>query len=1047
MKSEIISPFINVDLSTRLMAIASLFEGDFFVDWVQEIAEVKTRQALAVIEDNIEKGILKKTASGCFRFIKQDQRQDFAKYLDEDDIQKYHQNITSILLGEILDEKEAAIKVSPHLLKTVCNIEDCHWLYKAGELHRRNSCHTRAISCYKKVITELERTNTSEADWLFVETVIGYSKISEVSENFKSVISSLKRAKKKATRRKDKIQLSLLEMHLAKNEWLSSNYDEALIHFEAGLSLSELINNQRLKRATTVFRTFFTYWKGHFKAVVENYEAYVPEVEKHPTGQFPLMAVEAIAVGYVAVGQVTQGLGMLDVVLNSSKNSGGEFVASYAGAYISSIMFEFSRFEEAIKYHKEALQHANLYPNHLMRISLLLLGAAIYFRKNEPKKAIKYLEQFLEKKIDPVIVCVFFPFYLELCWAIESGELPSINGLSPRNEIKRSITQKNIFIKGVGYRYQALLERNEGQPQEKILETLQLSLKHLEESGHRLEQAKTRIMLAQNYIEGKQDQLAKEAISAITPEIHTYGENLIPKELRFLVKNLRLEKDLLKEIMNLSKEIVSIRDNKELVSHIISTTNRLTGAERGAIFLFKAQASPLELELKAAKNLSVDDITNPEFESSLKTIQQAGDTGKGLIYTSDIKGTQFDSDKNIIRSCLAIPMKLRDKVVGVLYHDNRLFANTFQKSDLEILEYFLVLATITMDNIRAYEEIHGLYNKLSEEKQYYEEQQLESLHFEEFVGKSYSIKKVFANIDQVAGTDANVLILGETGVGKELVARAIHRQSPRRDKAFIRVNCNAMPDTLVTSELFGHEKGAFTGAVNRKIGRFELAGGGTLFLDEIGDISLDVQVRLLRVLQSKEFERVGGQKTIRSDFRLLAATNRDLKKMVMEKTFREDLFYRLNVFPIYVPPLSERQGDVAALAQHFLKMHSKKIGKSTKKISTKNMQILQTYRWPGNVRELENVIERGVILSRNEWFQLPKLNESTPGNQISEKRPTLEEMERQYILEALEETDWKIRGKRGTAEVLGIHPSTLYSRIKKLKISKKRTPPANGNLL
>jgi formate hydrogenlyase transcriptional activator len=264
-------------------------------------------------------------------------------------------------------------------------------------------------------------------------------------------------------------------------------------------------------------------------------------------------------------------------------------------------MLEFSRFEKAIKYHNEALQHANLYPNHLMRISLLLLGATIYFRKNEPKKAIKYLRQFLEKKIDPVIVGVFFPFYLELCWAVESGELPSINGILPRNEIKRAIKQKNIFIKGVGYRYQALLELNEGQSREKILETLKLSLKHLKESGHRLEQAKTRIMLAQHYIENQQDQAAKEAISAITPEIHTYGENFIPKALRFLAKNLRLEKDLLKEILNLSKEIVSIRDNKELVSHIMSTTNRLTGAERGAIFIFNTQASPLGLELKAAK--------------------------------------------------------------------------------------------------------------------------------------------------------------------------------------------------------------------------------------------------------------------------------------------------------------------------------------------------------------------------------------------------------------------------------------------------------------
>ncbi|MBU3914119.1 sigma-54 dependent transcriptional regulator [bacterium] len=291
-------------------------------------------------------------------------------------------------------------------------------------------------------------------------------------------------------------------------------------------------------------------------------------------------------------------------------------------------------------------------------------------------------------------------------------------------------------------------------------------------------------------------------------------------------------------------------------------------------------------------------------------------------------------------------------------------------------------------------------------------------------------------IDQVAQTEATVLILGETGVGKELVAEAIHRQSSRKDKPFIKVHCSSLPINLISSELFGHERGAFTGAVDRRIGRFELANGGTLFLDEIGEIPHDIQVRLLRVLQSREFERVGGNQTLKSDFRLIAATNVDLLKEVNAGRFRADLFYRLNVFPVEVPPLKDRKEDIPLLLNHFLDVNTAKIGKQFRSVPESEMEKLIAYDWPGNIREMGNVIERGFILSEGPDLKIPELRTNSVRAEKENKEVSLQAVEKRHILWALNKTEWKVKGTGGAAELLEINASTLYFRMKKLGIQR-----------
>lgn len=338
---------------------------------------------------------------------------------------------------------------------------------------------------------------------------------------------------------------------------------------------------------------------------------------------------------------------------------------------------------------------------------------------------------------------------------------------------------------------------------------------------------------------------------------------------------------------------------------------------------------------------------------------------------------------------------------------------------------------------QALNEVQLLKEKLEQENEYLQQEIKRAKNFEEIISQNKDFKKVFTQIEQVAPTDASVLILGESGTGKELIARAVHNLSYRQDRALVKINCAVLPANLIESELFGHEKGAFTGAIAQKIGRFELADGGTIFLDEVGEIPIELQAKLLRVLQEGEFERLGSNKTLKVNVRIIAATNRDLLQEIEQGKFREDLYYRLNVFPIHVPALRERADDIPFLVDHFMKKFATKFGKKVNSVSKKGMNELMTYQWPGNIRELENVIERAVILSPSTKLELSNaLPKSNSKNLRNNKFSSLEEYERAYILKVLKHCHWRISGDKGAAKILGLKRTTLDARIKKLGIEK-----------
>jgi formate hydrogenlyase transcriptional activator len=390
-----------------------------------------------------------------------------------------------------------------------------------------------------------------------------------------------------------------------------------------------------------------------------------------------------------------------------------------------------------------------------------------------------------------------------------------------------------------------------------------------------------------------------------------------------------------------------------------------------------------------------------------------------------------------VKSFCSAPLMSHNRALGAL-NVGRRQDDGFSPEDAELLGQVAQQVAIAVENALAFKEIEQLKDKLAKEKLYLEEEIQTEYNFEEIVGDSRTLKRVLKQVQTVAGTDSTVLILGETGSGKELVARALHNLSDRRERTFVKLNCAAIPTGLLESELFGHERGAFTGAIATKVGRFELADRGTLFLDEVGEIALELQVKLLRVLQEQEFERLGGTRTLRVNVRVVAATNRDLSRMVEEQKFRDDLFYRLKVFPITVPPLRERAEDIPLLVRHFAQKFAQRMKKRIETIPAESMKALQQYAWPGNVRELENFLERAVILSPGSELFVPLSELKRTSNPSSNAAAvTLEQAERNHIVKTLRETDWIIGGASGAAAKLGMKRTTLQSKIQKLGISRR----------
>ena len=521
-------------------------------------------------------------------------------------------------------------------------------------------------------------------------------------------------------------------------------------------------------------------------------------------------------------------------------------------------------------------------------------------------------------------------------------------------------------------------------------------------------------------------------------------------------RELAAQRDRSRLLLEVNNAVVSILDLKQLLQTVSVRLRETLRHDFAILALY-------EEETKSLRVHALDSTRDWAYLEENEVVPIAGTAGEQaianretiIVNLKDRKGFQSELTARIaalgIKSSCIAPLISHNRTLGIVAVSS-LRDDAFNREDAELLSQISSQVAIAVENALAFNEIEALKNKLASEKIYLEEEIQSQFNFSEIIGQSPSLSSAFKQVEIVAPTDSTVLIQGETGTGKELIAHAIHNLSNRRERTLVKMNCAAIPTGLLESELFGHERGAFTGAISQRVGRFELAHKGTLFLDEVGDIPLELQAKLLRVLQEGEFERLGSSRTQKVDVRLIAATNANLERMVADRQFRSDLFYRLNVFPIHLPPLRERRGDIPLLVSFFAQKFARRFRRKIETIPAGAIARLEQYHWPGNVRELENFIERAVILSRGSELEIP-LSELKLSNgleaasarttlesaAVTVSRPsttTLAESEREAIMRALRETNWVVGGANGAAARLALKRTTLISRMKKLGINR-----------
>lgn len=515
------------------------------------------------------------------------------------------------------------------------------------------------------------------------------------------------------------------------------------------------------------------------------------------------------------------------------------------------------------------------------------------------------------------------------------------------------------------------------------------------------------------------------------------------EDARQAEREVRQERDRSQLLLDLNNALVSHLDLHELVKRISSSLQQVLQHDFVGLALYEAESGKV---IARARDSSADAIV--PFDPEGTTSGLAYETGRSVYlprpdraaFPSDVTAEFFDKG---MKTFFSVPVTMREQKLGVLTLASTR-EDALTQDDRELVEQITKQVALAAANALIVSDLEMLKDKLAQEKLYLEDEIRTEFNFDEIIGKSTALRQVLQLVETVANSESTVLLLGETGTGKELIARAVHNHSRRKQRTFVKLNCAAIPTGLLESELFGHEKGAFTGAISQKIGRLELADQGTLFLDEVGDIPLEIQPKLLRALQEREFERLGSTHTKKVNVRLVAATNRDLEKMIAAREFRSDLYYRLNVFPIRIPPLRERPDDIPLLVRYFAEKFSRQMQKPIESVPATAMAKLRAWHWPGNIRELENLIERSVILTNGSALQVPLAEIDQPsmnGSRLNSST-TLEGTERQHIIKMLRETRGVLAGPNGAASRLGLKRTTLQYKMKKLGITRDHWWPA-----
>ncbi len=1020
----------------RVVVVAALMPPPISLDHLVEISSQSPIRILRLVEGLVDRGVFcacEDLGKGYYRFGHIRDVQWVLGRTSPDDLHKAANQLRALYERTYEDGPKKYLALAHLAHMTGIKLKNVEAILRSGQYCLKIGLKEEA-AIYFRIVIERQKTvgRTPKGQEVAIDATLGLLQAQGHLIPLKEQKGFLEQALRFAQKRGDLDRLARLGLVYAQVLKSEGDYEKAKRYFDQGWSLAQELGKDALLKWAALSTTDFLFWQGRVSEAVARYEQVIGSLEELPSDETTLRACAALGWCYGICGETSRGIGLIDAVRARAVQLDLGEVKIYADLMTVLALVDARRIPEAERYLNELLTIPEDVLGHYVLWAVNGCMAYVRFTHGDLEGCFAHQKQAYEHSRKHGWPHHRGPYNFEYIDGLEKAGIkhPEMNYDA---EVMRMLNWPDMYMQGVGLRYKAQRSLETSGRSKEVDDDLRRSLEVLSRAGAKLELARTQLLVARLLLQDGKSDDAQPFLDEAWKVFSGVNEDAFPDDLRKYVGERDRETLLIKTVVEVGTALGTVRNQDQLLQRIINLTMRLARAERGGFFLINGDGS---LVLAASRNLDPSMVASVAFRDNFEIIRQVASTGAEILKIRDCSAKSTNREPTKSGWMICSPVVLQDRVLGVLYLDSSLIALPLPEEDVPLLKAIGNQVAIALDNVQAYQEIAVLKDRLEEEPRLYRMGLDSSTQLGEMVGTSEALKLVHKQVEKVAPTDSSVLITGETGVGKGLVAAAIHRLSSRAKGPFIPVNTILLSQDLVASELFGHERGAFTGAVDRRLGRFELADGGTIFLDDVDGFAPDTQAKLLRALQDKEFERVGGDKTIKSDFRVIAATNQNLREMVKKGLFRSDLYYRLNIFPIHIPPLRERREDIPVLALHFLETFGAKMGKRMNGIPESHMRRLMGYHWPGNVRELRHIIERAVILTEDESLRMPNLEELRFPNTPTGEFVTLEDLEKRYIIKVLEACDWRVSGNRGAAKILNVKPTTLYSKMRRLGINK-----------
>ncbi|MCP4754870.1 MAG: sigma-54-dependent Fis family transcriptional regulator [Proteobacteria bacterium] len=899
-----------------------------------------------------------------------------------------------------------------------------------------------AKMCFQRSLDRVFEHEDLEAEVLFIKGTLQFSDVCFfLGQSLNEIPRYLHRAHELAGKTDDRRSHGLINLHFGRLFYFTGMRDKALVAFSLGYEEIKELGDDDILTQSAAFIGIFFFMQGKFTEALKHFEKAEVLYQADST-TIPSVSLTPIFLSFCSMylGRFHRAIGSLDFYWRLARERSDWPLATTIRAALGTVLVLLDSDTEGLHHLKRAREEAQRDDN---TAGLYLCGggmALYHFNKGELDESFEESKKATELGTQSGLIQQFAsPWVLEMLYEFHRQGYEPIPHRNYHEVLDRILPEKsdriwkenNIHLQGVVLRLRAKETMDDGLYPPSVREALVESEVCLRQSGDPVQLSKALLESARWELAVGDRQKARQLAQQACRELGGYSDIFFPDDFRALLdervpfpETENSQEAFLKKYFEMLEILIPTQNPDEIMTQFIRSTNRFFGAERGGLFWFPEGKFTREPKLRAACNLTDNHVKAADFKPSLSLVLEAFRGKKPLLVRPDNR-----NDSRTAQAILCIPVEIAGMVQAVIYHNNSYLKDAFDFMDVSLLAKMGHHHSLIFERLMDYIRIRNESRLFSSNK---------TLHFEHvdqqtIVTGSQVVSKLLKQAEQVAASDSTVLVSGESGTGKELLADLIHRKSLRSDGPLIIVDSTTIPENLFESELFGHEKGAFTGADRRKIGYIEMADKGTLFLDEIGELPLTIQTKLLRTLQEKAFARVGGTSRIKSNFRLITATNRDLEIEVAEGRFREDLFYRLNVVPLKLPPLRDRGEDAFKLSRHFLDRFCRKHGREPMTLGTDDKKHILNYTWPGNVRELMNIVERSVILSTNGRLELnlPTANVPPASHPFSDK-PSLDEIQRRYIGYILECTGGKIGGPGGVAEILGLKRSSVYARMNSL---------------